>query len=202
MSFSKTLPKARQSNLIIQELQTELLVFDLENNRALCLNPTSMLIWQSCDGKTTYQELSAKLKEKLQTKIEEDFIKVGLKELNQSNLLDSTLSSSVLRVSRRKVLMKYALPTISLPIIMSLVVPVPAQTSSCVSPALNELCDVGQTICCPGLECTFVAGEGICLPGPCNGPGLNALCDPGQTICCPGLICTPVAGEGICLPPP
>jgi hypothetical protein len=36
-------PKSRQNDLVVQELEGEVLIYDLSINKAYCLNPTSAL---------------------------------------------------------------------------------------------------------------------------------------------------------------
>ena len=43
-------PKARKENLVVQESNGEVLIYDLDTNKAFCLNETSALVWQACDG--------------------------------------------------------------------------------------------------------------------------------------------------------
>ncbi len=61
MQHSIQLPKARKEKLIVKELADETLVYDLENDRAHCLNQTAASVWKHCDGKATVSELAALL---------------------------------------------------------------------------------------------------------------------------------------------
>jgi len=51
-------PESRQSGLVIQELGGEILIYDLREDKAFCLNATSALVWQACDGNKTVGEIS------------------------------------------------------------------------------------------------------------------------------------------------
>lgn len=55
------LPKARSEGLITKEVDGELLVYDLERDRAHCLNEIAAAIWKRCDGSTTTTEIAAQL---------------------------------------------------------------------------------------------------------------------------------------------
>ena len=44
------LPKARTENLIVQKAENELLIYDLASNKVCCLNRSSEVIWNLCDG--------------------------------------------------------------------------------------------------------------------------------------------------------
>ena len=54
-------PIARKQGLVIQDLPDEVLVYDLDRDRAHCLNTTAAFVWQHCDGKSTVGEIAAKL---------------------------------------------------------------------------------------------------------------------------------------------
>jgi len=47
------LPETRKDRVLVQKIGDELIVYDQDRSRAHCLNPTSSLVWQSCDGQTT-----------------------------------------------------------------------------------------------------------------------------------------------------
>jgi hypothetical protein len=42
-------PISRQSNVVVQEIEGEVLIYDLKVNQAYCLNQTSALVFQLCD---------------------------------------------------------------------------------------------------------------------------------------------------------
>ena len=54
------LPRSRRANIVKQPTGKELLVYDLVINKAFCLNETSAIVYQACDGKTTFAELKRK----------------------------------------------------------------------------------------------------------------------------------------------
>src|SRR6266849_5376674 len=58
---SSQLPKARKDKLIIKELDDETLVYDLDRDKAHCLNTTAARVWKHCDGTTTVGEIAASL---------------------------------------------------------------------------------------------------------------------------------------------
>ena len=50
-------PTARKEGLVIQELSDEILVYDLNSNKAHCLNLTAAFIWKACNGKNSINEI-------------------------------------------------------------------------------------------------------------------------------------------------
>ena len=55
------MPRARQDELVVEELPDETLVYDLKRHKAHCLNRTSALVWQHCDGRTSVAAVAALL---------------------------------------------------------------------------------------------------------------------------------------------
>ena len=58
-------PLARHIGLLVEELPGELLIYDLAQNKAHCLNRTAAFVWQQCNGHTTVQQMAAGLHQEL-----------------------------------------------------------------------------------------------------------------------------------------
>ena len=50
-------PMARQNGLVVQEMPDEVLVYDLDTNKAHCLNQSAALVWKSCDGNNSVGDI-------------------------------------------------------------------------------------------------------------------------------------------------
>lgn len=136
-------PKSRKENLVVQELEGEVLIYDLEKNKAFCLNQTSALVWQSCDGSRTIAEISDVVGKQLNSQINEDIIWLALDQLSKESLVEkqAELGNKFKGLSRREVIRKVGLGTmIALPVIASLTAPVAAQTGTC-TPGDSCTCD-------------------------------------------------------------
>ncbi len=68
------IPKARRENLVVQELNGEVLIYDLDTNKAFCLNESSALVWQACDGSKDVSEIRNSLGKQLNSSINDDFV--------------------------------------------------------------------------------------------------------------------------------
>src|SRR3954463_11534640 len=75
-------PLARSENLVIEELGDELLIYDLNANRAHSLGASAARVWRACDGNTTVEVLSAR------TDLDAGTVAQALEELRNSSLLD------------------------------------------------------------------------------------------------------------------
>lgn len=101
-------PLARKDNLVIQEIDGEILVYDLSANKAFCLNRSSALIWQKCDGKSDVSEIARAMSDTLDSTITEDYIWFALNQLKTENLLakDDDFSNVFKGMPRREVVKK------------------------------------------------------------------------------------------------
>lgn len=174
--MTKLMPVARTRELIVQEVENEYLVYDLNTDKALCLNSVSAEIWELCDGIRSVQEVSGIIGKKMGIQIDEDYIWLAINELEKNKLLEGKVCrpSEFENVSRRNVLFKYAVPTLILPIIASIVAPkaVSAQSSGMACPPVTFPCspDAIPT----GCPCS-VTGCSNCV-GICDGSMSPAVC--------------------------
>lgn len=189
------LPPARMNDLVVQELATEVLVYDSKNDKAFCLNDTLKIVFQACDGKTSFAELRAK------HGLTDDLIFLALDELRGANLLDEghVYNSPWAGLSRRDVLAKIGVASMfALPAILSTTVPTPAQAASLL-PLLASCSDNAQcesNFCTQGPpRCCVPGTQGIRSATVCCTAGVN--CD---VQCCVGPVASfpfaPCAGFG------
>ncbi len=138
------MPPARQDELVVEELPDETLVYDLERHKAHCLNRTSALVWQQCDGRTTVAEVAELLEEQLDIPADQAVVWMALDRLGKVHLLNEkvTLPADRARYSRREMLRtlrRVAGISLLLPVIESIVSPLAAaQDSNCVTVGVCE----------------------------------------------------------------
>jgi hypothetical protein len=171
------LPRARQSQLVVQSLPEELLIYDLDSHRAYCLNQTAALVWQSCDGKRTVEEMVRVLEKETGAPVKESLVWFALAQLERSRLLEEHVEPPVSRerMTRREMARTLGFATAALvPLITSIVAPTAAQTATC--GALGSPC-VSNARCCSGL----------CVSGTCACLANQSDCDQAQPQqCCSG----------------
>jgi len=154
-------PSARKTGLVIQEMPDELLVYDLDTNKAHCLNNTAAFVWKTCDGKTSVSEIAALLDSETGSKVPHELIWLAIDQLSENKLLEKDMRADFNGQSRRAVIKRIGLASvIAIPVIASLVAPQSAlAASSCKCPAGSNGECTGQTGC--GATCnlvTFVCG--------------------------------------------
>lgn len=156
--WNKNKPLGRTRDLVVQELDGEVLIYDLRDHRAFCLNETSSLVWKACDGSRSVTEIGSKVGN-------EDLVWLALDQLRQERLLDEgvELDERFAGMSRREMIRKIGLGSaIALPIVSSIVAPTAASAQSCI--ANNGNC-AASAQCCS--NCCKDVGGGVfeCKPG-------------------------------------
>jgi len=154
-------PIARKAGLVIQEVPDEVLVYDLETNKAHCLNQSAAMIWRSCDGNKTISEIASLVGAQVGGKVTEDFVWLAIDQLSENSLLEKEIAVSFEGQSRREAIKKIGMATmIAVPVIASLVAPqsaLAASSCACVSPGDC----ITQTTCPSTVNCN---GVGVCAP--------------------------------------
>lgn len=213
------LPRARNTEIMVSDLGDELLIYDHATSKAFCLNETLKIVYQACDGETTFGELKKDNK-----KLIDEVILLSLNQLDQANLLSENFKTGI---SRRSLLAKAAYSAIALPVIMNLVAPSAAHAASCLAggascsvlnPGVccsrscidnngNPICD---NTCLGGGSPCSVFNPGACCSGNCNDNNGNPVCaatctpsggacnvlNPGT--CCSGN-CNNINGNQVCV---
>lgn len=160
-------PAARKEGLVIQEMPDEVLVFDLETNKAHCLNETAAFVWKACDGKNSVADITKLFGNQSGTPVQENLVWLAIDQLNENNLLEEELKADFNGQSRREVIKKIGLAAVvALPIISSLVAPTAALAVNC-SGVNGTTCalSTGSSVCCGGVCCQ--PATGACVNGAC-----------------------------------
>lgn len=158
-------PMARQNGLVVQEMPDEVLVYDLDTNKAHCLNQSAALVWKSCDGSNSVGDIVRQFESNGGGKVTEDFVWLAIDQLNENGLLQSAITPKFQGQSRRQVLKTIGLASmVALPVIASLVAP---------SNALGATsCNCGNVVGTPATDCI---GKNQCpSTNNCNSSGLCA----------------------------
>jgi len=152
-------PKARSSQLVVETLKDEVLIYDLEADKAHCLNKPASFIWSTCDGTKSVSDIAAIASAEFGAGVSDEYVGLALGQLSESSLLESR-QYYVPTEHRREWIKRVGMASvIALPVIASLVAPrsaLAAQSCACVNP--------GSCLSQPGCP----------NPGNCNGSGVCA----------------------------
>jgi Coenzyme PQQ synthesis protein D (PqqD) len=194
------LPLARQNEIVVQNSNNEVLIYDLKTNKVWCLNETSAAIWQLCNGKNDVDSIANHLKLQTNQQIPLELVEIALEKLSDENLIENYQSQIIPtnKKSRREIIRKIGLATaIALPIVSSLIAPSSVAAASC---------SAGETYC-PVSSLGFIVSPEGCknlqIGTPviltsfgearqCGGCHLFCLSSPGFLMDCVGGVCVPV----------
>jgi hypothetical protein len=148
-------PMARQNGLVVQEMPDEVLVYDLNSNKAHCLNQSAAFVWKSCDGTNSIEDIVRQFESNGKGKVTEDFVWLAIDQLNENGLLDGEVAPRFAGQSRRQVLKTIGLASmVAVPVIASLVAPQKALGAASCTCSTNP---------CPATGCpTTVCTAGLC----------------------------------------
>lgn len=162
-------PRYRDTEIVVNELADETLVYDLRTDEAHCLNETCALIWQECDGTKTVAEISRVLTRKLKSPVTDEMIYLALDILSERNLIIDNREPKAITsgVSRRELIRKVGLATVvALPVISSLSAPASVEAASTCQRSRFEVCVQGSSVpaeCCqPPYTCTMLSFFFLC----------------------------------------
>lgn len=132
-----TLPCARKNEILSTKLLSETMVYDSVSHRAHVLNQTVALVWESCDGRNSIDEIAQILHSKLGLPADRDVVLLALQELSESGLLQEPVQAEAgpEKLTRRQVAQRFALAGASLalvPLVTSVLAPTPAMAQSAV----------------------------------------------------------------------
>src|SRR5215204_2416066 len=106
-------PVARKDGLVIQETAEEVLVYDLNTNKAHCLNQTAAFVWKSCDGVRSIEEITKTFALETGFTVQEELIWLAIDQLNGKNLLETgTATSNLVGQTRRQLIKKVGLAAV------------------------------------------------------------------------------------------
>jgi hypothetical protein len=155
------MPQARRSGLIIQEVDSEILIYDQETNKAHCLNQTAAKVWNYCDGETTLADACSALSRELETPVDEKLVWYAVDQFSKDNLLEKEIEFPgfiIPGMNRRQMVRTLGLAAVvAVPLVTSIVAPTPAQAATCKAP--GQPCGSAAQCCsglCPGTP------SGIC----------------------------------------
>ena len=183
------LPLARNKGIVVQDMDEEILAYDLVTHKAYCLNQTASRVYRACDARSSFEGL------KRTHKFTDEIIFLAIDELKKAKLVEENDSyvSPFTGMSRREVIRRVGLASmIALPVISSLVAPkvTHAQSGRCVNPGGIP---PGSSQSFPGLTCGFSCNGQTrpdcpcafmnCDSQCCSGIAVMALDNSSMTLC-------------------
>src|SRR6185369_15200290 len=106
MNRNHIMPRARSEQLVVQDLTTETLVYDLERHKVHCLNPSAAYVWRRCDGTATFGDVAEGLGAEFGLPADTRIVALALESLRAARLVDGLAKAdlAVPRLGRRQAL--------------------------------------------------------------------------------------------------
>jgi len=128
-------PRIRSTQLFVQELPDELLVYDVERNQVHCLNGSAARVWSLCDGERTVTEITRLLGSDLDPDAAEAMVWVALDQFAEKELLEEVQDSSLTAfrpadMTRRQMVLRLGMVVGLLPVVDSIMSPPAALAAS------------------------------------------------------------------------
>lgn len=156
----ENLPLARRTGLVVQDMPDEVLVYDMDTNKAHCLNTTSAMVWRACNGSTSINEIVKQIEKNSNAAVSDDLVWLAIDQLDEKGLLENKVVSRFDGLSRRDVIKKIGFASVvALPVIASLVAPQSAMASS------SCVCNTDSD--CSGNNTPAACRSGVCNSGVC-----------------------------------
>lgn len=190
-------PLSRRDKIVIQEMDDELLIYDLAKNKAYCLNQTLAIIWQECDGENSVTQISLNLSKKLKVNVNEDLVWLALKQLKNESLLEKSveIKTPFDGLNRREIVKRIGFASmVALPILSSVLAPsaISAQSAGCGCSTPS-----GSLARSPGCNCVM---NSDCCSNVCSGGIICAVSGgnaPGSASCCQPVVCGSANTNGL-----
>lgn len=123
-------PQARRTDVIVQGVGTDVLVYDQLRDAAHSLNATAAYLYWQADGTRTVAELATGMSHALGVPDDARLVEEGLAQLTRVDLLESGRTTDGRAVSRREVVRRLGALAAAMPIVTSIVTPTPLMAQS------------------------------------------------------------------------
>jgi len=166
---------AAKANLLFEELEEEILVYDVDRHRVHSLNPVAAFLLRNASGDLTIRELADAYGKVVGSSVPDQLVHLGLERLQRARLLKEGEFAPIPgrpedSRTRREAIRRLALLGLAIPTVMTVVTPTPAQAATLVT---NQGCrrdgpaNVGK--CCTNHR-TCILAEPKLNQYRCQGP--------------------------------
>lgn len=125
------LPKARQSGLVVQEVDGDTVVYDTDRHQASSLNRLASSVWKQCDGATPPAEIARRISTSNEP-VTDDAVWHALYQLGDVHLLDDAPArlERLAPVTRRELMTTLTRAGLAIPLVTAVAAPAAAQAGS------------------------------------------------------------------------
>jgi hypothetical protein len=103
---SRQRPRSIRQDIAVQQVGTEILLYDERRHMAFCLNESSAAIWKLADGERTVEAICDAASLQLKAPLSEEFVLFALEQLREDGLLEPELLPEAESAISRRALLK------------------------------------------------------------------------------------------------
>jgi hypothetical protein len=127
-------PHARKTGVVVDEVDGEVLVYDLARNQGHCLGGITALVWRFADGQLTVEAILDRVRESSARDVTEDAVWSALERLFEAHLLVEPIAGPSLSfIQSRREMMRRIVTTESITPVVAMtpdLAPTPAQAQT------------------------------------------------------------------------
>jgi hypothetical protein len=123
-------PRARQNDILVEQVGDETIVYDGERHEAHSLNRSASLVWQHSDGDHSVPQLAELLGSELGIEPDDSLVEYALDRLANAHLLEGGATESLSRRDAVRRLTFAGAAAVALPVVLSMVAPTEAMAAS------------------------------------------------------------------------
>jgi hypothetical protein len=123
-------PRARQNDILVEQVGDETIVYDGERHEAHSLNRSASIVWQHSDGEHSVPQLAEVLGTEMGIEPDDSLVEYALDRLANAHLLEGAAIESVSRRDAVRRLTLAGAAAVALPVVLSMVAPTEAMAAS------------------------------------------------------------------------
>ncbi len=162
--MTSKLPLASQKDLVVQDFNDEVLLYDLVENKAFCLNETAAAVWRNCDGRKSVDTIADSLTTELGKSVRSDLVWLALDDLQKKGLVEDVPAAPFYAngLNRRDAIKTIGMGAlVALPVVTALIAPTAVYANSACMTGGSCTCmhsamagDVGTICSSTSVACT------------------------------------------------
>ena len=131
-SYRDQRARARSERVLVEQIEDEVVVYDLNNDKAHLLNTTTAAVWRLCDGATTVAEMAARVSSDLDAPVGDEVVWEALAQLQRADLLEAPVEAPAppAGMTRRTMIKRMGLAAVAIPVVTSILAPTAAAAAS------------------------------------------------------------------------
>jgi hypothetical protein len=187
MQANERIALARSQRLLVEEIESEVVVYDLDTDHAHLLNEVTAAVWRLCDGSSSVGSVATAVSNEIGTPVTPLVIQDAVEQLSNAGLLETEVTERH-GMTRRQLIVRAGVAAVAIPVVTSIIAPTAAAAASA-GLVTGSTCTADSE--CASNCCKGTGGTKTCIscaigtPTGCNSPctGVSKTCNTTSTHC-------------------